>query len=220
MKKFILTIIVFLFLAFVSPIFANVVPFSKTGIKYCGIGVINVPSNYTLYKQPSFDSEVLRDVNYEKIRKSSIVNSTSTTRVSYLAFIPSSNIALLAVDMDLGNNWYNVIINQVTGETAWIYSNEKNNFMTYKTLFYKYGKPYGVKIFNDLSEDNRNLYSKDSEDSQILAELLYPKYINFKVIRGNWMLVAVSDMSEHQKIGWFKWRNDDGTLNMFPSFSY
>ena len=69
-----------------------------------------------------------------------------------------------------------------------------------------------------MPKSKKNLYAKEDTSSQVLAELTYPKYINFTVIRGNWMLASVQDISKQPKIGWYNWRNEDGTLNMFPNF--
>ncbi|MCD7740114.1 MAG: hypothetical protein LUH11_02050, partial [Candidatus Gastranaerophilales bacterium] len=167
---------------------------------------------------PYNDAKILREVNYENIKKSAIVNSIDMRKVSYIEYVPSNNVALLTVDLNPGNNWYNVFLNQETGETGWVYNDDKNAFLTYKGLFYKYGKKYGVRIFNDLPKEEKVLYAQESIDSQVLEQLSYPKYISFTVIRGNWLLATVNDMTKQAKVGWFNWRNDDGTLKMFPNF--
>ena len=132
--------------------------------------------------------------------------------------MPSENIALLTVDSEEGNGWYSVYYNQKEGKKGWVYIEKSENFYSYKSLFYTFGKHYGVRMFNDLKEDKKVLYSKQSEQSKKLDQLTFPKHINFVVIRGNWMLIKVNDMTKQAKVGWFKWRNDDGTLNMFPNF--
>ncbi len=177
-----------------------------------------MPKSYTVYKYPNADSDVIREVNYDDLKKSAIVNSIDMRKVSYIAHVPSNNVALLTVDQNPGDNWYNIYLNQETGETGWVYNDTPNAFLTYKELFYKYGKKYGIRIFNDLPKDEKVLYASESKDSQVLEELTYPKYISFTVIRGNWLLASVNDMSKQAKVGWFNWRNDDGTLNMFPNF--
>ena len=69
-----------------------------------------------------------------------------------------------------------------------------------------------------MPEDEKVLYAAEDKNSQVLEKLTYPKFITFTVIRGNWLLAAVNDMTKQAKVGWFNWRNDDGTLNMFPNF--
>jgi len=218
MKKFILLTLLFVFISAMMPVLADVLPMSSKSIKYYGIGVLNLPSSYTVYRYPYKESHILREVNYENIKKSAIVNRLDMRKISYIAHVPSENIALLAVDLAPGNNWYSVYINQETGETGWVYTEDENAFMTYRTLFYRYGKKYGIRFFNDLSKEEKVLYSKENLNSQILSEVDYPKHVTFTVIRGNWMLAVVRDSAKQAKIGWFNWRNEDGTLNMFPNF--
>lgn len=219
MKRFLLTITTFLLLLIALPSLADILPLSKKSIRYYGEGVINMPNNYTVYKTPSFDSDILREVNYDNIKKSAIVNTIDMNRISYIAYVPSNNVALLPVENNPGNDWYSVYLNQRTGETGWIYNEDKTAFMTYRNLFYKYGKQYGLKMFSDLSKEEKVLYSAEDLNSKVVDEFTYPKHVNFTVIRGNWMLASVRDLTSKQaKVGWFNWRNEDGSLNMFPNF--
>ncbi len=219
MKKFILIILFFIFTLFILPVRADIIPLSSKSIKYYGIGLLNMPKSYVVYQYPYTDSKILREVNYESIKKSAIVNTIDMRKVSYVAYVPNQNIALLTVDTNPGNDWYCVFLDQETGETGWVYNPDKEAFFTYRGLFYKYGKKYGIRMFNDLPKDKKVLYAKEELNSQVLEELNYPKFISFTVIRGNWLLASVNDMTKQAKVGWFNWRNDDGTLNMFPNLS-
>ena len=218
MKKIFSLLILLILFIFSTSAFADIIPSSTKSIKYYGIGTLNMPKSYTVYKYPNADSDVIREVNYDDLKKSAIVNSIDMRKVSYIAHVPSNNVALLTVDQNPGDNWYNIYLNQETGETGWVYNDTPNAFLTYKELFFFFWKKYGIRIFNDLPKDEKVLYASESKDSQVLEELTYPKYISFTVIRGNWLLASVNDMSKQAKVGWFNWRNDDGTLNMFPNF--
>lgn len=218
MKRFLLLIIFFIFTLLVLPAKADIIPLSSKSIKHYGIGVLNMPSDYTVYQYPYKDAKIIREVNYDNLRRSAIVNSVDMRKVSYIAYVPSNNVALLTVELSPGNDWYCVFLNQETGETGWVYNNDKNAFMTYRKLFYKYGKKYGVRFFNDLNADEKVLYSKEDINSKVLEQINYPRFVSFTVIRGNWLLATVNDTSKQAKVGWFNWRNDDGTLNMFPNF--
>lgn len=219
MKKFILSIIFFILSSFVLPVFADIIPMSTKSIKYYGIGVLNVPQNYTVYQYPYKESKIIREVNYDNIKRSAIVNTVDLRKISYVAYVPSNNVALLAVDLNPENDWYCVFLNQETGETGWVYNPDKKAFMTYKGLFYRYGKKYGIRFFNDLTEDEKVLYSREDITSKILDKINYPRFVTFTVIRGNWLLATVNDRTKQPKVGWFNWRNDNGTLNMFPNLS-
>lgn len=218
MRNFIVLIIIFIFQLFALPVRADIVPLSSKSIKYYGIGVLNMPRSYTVYKYPYADAKVLREVNYDGIKKSAIVNTIDMRKVSYVAYVPSNDVALLTVELNPGNDWYCVYLDQITGETGWVYNENKDDFYTYRQMFYKWGKPYGIRIFNDLSPEEKVLYSKEDTSSKVLEELNYPKFITFTVIRGNWLLATVNDLTKQPKVGWFNWRNEDGTLNMFPNF--
>ena len=218
MKKLIALIILFIFTAVFQIAKADILPLSSKSIKYYGIGVLNMPQSYTVYQYPYWDSKIIKEVNYENLKKSAIVNSIDMRKVSYVAYVPSNNVALLTVDLNPGNDWYCVYLNQETGETGWVYNADKNAFMTYRNLFYKYGKKYGIRFFNDLSPEEKVLYSKEDTSSKVIANLSYPTYVTFTVIRGNWLLASVNDMTKFAKVGWYNWRNEDGTLNMFPNF--
>ena len=177
-----------------------------------------MPQNYTIYQYPYKDAKILKEVSYENLKKSAIRNRVDMRKVSYITYIPSEKLALLAVDLDPGNDWYCVFINQETGEKGWVYNDDKYAFTTYRRLFYKYGKKYGIRFFNDLPDEKKVLYAKEDLDSQVLEQIKYPKYATFTAIRGNWMLAVVNDSSRKAKVGWFNWRNEDGTLNVFPNF--
>lgn len=218
MKKLVLLLIVFIFTLFCAPVWADIIPLSSKSIKHYGIGVLNMPRSYTVYQYPYNDAKVIREVNYESINKSAIVNTIDMRKVSYVAYVPSNDVALLTVDLNPGNDWYCVFLDQNTGETGWVYNENKNDFYTYRKMFYKWGKKYGIRIFNDLSSEEKVLYSKEDTSSKVLEQLQYPKFITFTVIRGNWLLATVNDLSSQPKVGWFNWRNEDGTLNMFPNF--
>lgn len=218
MKKLLLFFILLIYLLIVVPARADILALSSKSIKYYGIGVINLPKSYKIYQYPYKESNIIREINYEGIKKSAIVNTIDMRKNPYITYIPSEKIALLTVEASVGNGWYNVYLNQQTGETGWIYCEDEESFYTYKSLFYTFGKKYGIRMFSDLPKEKKVLYAKQSEESQKLEQLSYPKYITFTVIRGNWLLATVNDMTKQAKVGWYHWRNDDGTLNMFPNF--
>lgn len=218
MKKILIYFIFIILAVFSMPVKADILPLSTKSIKYYGIGVLNMPKNYKVYEFPRLDADIIRDVSYDGIKKSAIVNTIDMRKVSYVAYVPSNDVALLAVDMNPLDNWYRVYLNQSTGEMGWVYCEDRDSFYTYKQIFYKWGKPYGIKAFNDLSEDDKILYSKEDKTSKIVDKFTYPRFITFTVIRGNWLLATVQDVTGQPKVGWFNWRNEDGTLNMFPNF--
>ena len=218
MKKFLTILIVFIISCIFAPVFADVIPLSSKSIKYYGIGLLNMPRSYTVYQYPYNDAKPIREINYEALNKSAIVNTIDMRKVSYVAYAPEKDVALLTVDINPGNNWYCVFLNQETGETGWVYNENEDDFFTYRRLFYKYGKKYGIRFFNDLDENKKALYSQPTKKSQLLSTVKYPRFISFSIIQGNWLLGNVNELGSTSKIGWIRWRNNNGTLNMFPNF--
>ncbi len=218
MKNILICITIIILSVFSLPALADIIPLSSKSIKYYGVGVLNMPKSYKVYEYPRHDANIIREVNYEGIKKSAIANTIDMRKVSYIAYVPSNDVALLTVELNPGTNWYRVYINQSTGELGWVYCEDDSSFYTYRQVFYKWGKKYGLRAFSDLSKEEKVLYSKEDKTSKVLDEFSYPKFITFTVIRGNWLLATVQDVSGQPKVGWFNWRNDDGTLNMFPNF--
>lgn len=216
MKKIFLLVFLFAFLGLSA--FADYSVISSKSVKHYGLGVLNMKEDFCVYESPDKNSEIIYRADGSAKKRTAILKSTREQKVSYLAYFPSSNAVFLPVDTDEGNGWYKVYLDQKTGRTGWVFDEDEDAFFTYKRLFYTYGKKYGIKMFADLPENKKVLFSKPEDDSKQLEQLSYPKYVNFNVIAGNWMLVSVVDMSKHAKIGWFNWRNDDGTLNAFPNF--
>ena len=217
MKRFLTVLIVFIISFICLPVFADVIPLSSKTIKHYGIGLLNMPRSYTVYQYPYDDAKPIREVNYEAMTKSAIVNTLDMRKVSYVAYVPENNVAFLTVDLNPGNNWYRVFLDQETGETGWVYNENDDDFYVYRRFFYVYGKKYGIRFFNDLDEDKKALYSQPTKKSQLLNTVKYPRFITFTVIQGNWLLGNVNELGSVSKIGWIRWRNKNGTLNMFPN---
>ena len=217
MRKFVL-FSAFILMFFLSSARAEIQTIRNGHINYYGEGVINMPKSFKIYSEPDKNSDAVYSIDFEASKKSAIVKKPSTKGVSFAAFVPETHTALLTVDENRENGWYKVFINQKTGQSGWVYNDNPDDFYTYKRLMYKYGRKYGIRMFNNLPEDKKILYSKQSEQSQKLEELKKPSYMNFTVITGNWMLVTAREETKHAKVGWYNWRNDDGTLNVFPNF--
>ena len=73
---------------------ADILPLSTRSIKHYGIGVLNMPKSYTVYQYPYTDAKIIKEVNYENIKRSAIVNTVDIRKVSYVAYVPSNNVAL------------------------------------------------------------------------------------------------------------------------------
>ncbi len=216
MKKFILILIIML-----MPIlaYADFLPHNTNSIKHYGIGVLNKSQSFKVYSEPDFNSKVKKEITSIFAKNSSILYSSKndlTQKNIFIALKSQDKIAFLTVETEQGDGWYEVYINQRTGETGWVYDSEKKDFYTWRGLFTLYGKSTGLRFMHGVPDEIQTLYAKDSLDSQVIKMLEYPKKITFSMIRGNWMLVTAHEFDGTYNIGWLKWRNDDGSLNLFP----
>ena len=83
MKKIFSLLILLILFIFSTSAFADIIPSSTKSIKYYGIGTLNMPKSYTVYKYPDAESDVIREVNYDDLKKSAIVNSIDMKLFSY-----------------------------------------------------------------------------------------------------------------------------------------
>ena len=69
----------------------------------------------------------------------------------------------------------------------------------------------------DLDNTEKRLYSKPDFNSQIINTFKHAKDIRIQIIRGNWALVRLYEYEGKMKIGWIKWRTDEGKFQFFPN---
>lgn len=217
MKKLLL-IILGLFL-FAGSVLADVIPTYKNSIKHYGIGTLNMVNNFIVYQKPDETSQILKRIDYSTLHNLAMFNVKTCIDKTLIAYMPSDNIALVAVESNPETGWFEIIYDQSSGATGWVKQSDMNNFRTWKQTFTYWGKKNGIYLFKDIPEENKRMYSTDSKDSQTLESFKYPKFINFSMIRGNWMLVSVLDIENRTKIGWMEWRDENGKLLAFPFFS-
>ena len=199
--------------------FADFLPHNSKSIKHYGIGVLNRPEPFSVYSEPDFKSPIVKNINPEIAVNSSIISSNKskfTLKDTFIALRKQEKIAFLTVETAQEDGWYEVYINQKKGETGWVYDNNQNDFYTWKWLVTSYGKTTGLRFMHGVPDEIQTLYANDSFDSQIIKYLEYPSKITFSMIKGNWMLATVREFDGSNNIGWLRWRNDDGSLNLFP----
>ncbi len=212
-------ILILFLLFFTGNAFADIMPSSSSSIRHYGFGVLNLTKSFNVYAKPDENSAVLKRIDYEKeAQYQPIINEPSSLENTIVAYVPSKAIALVTVESNQENGWYEIYYDQKKGLTGWVKQTDYTAFKTWRNAFYDWGKKNGLYIFRDVPDDKRRLYSQDSRESQGLESFTHAKYINFSMIRGNWMLVSVLDIGQHTKIGWMQWRDENGTLLLFPYF--
>ena len=216
MKKIILVLILM-----IIPVlaYADFVPHNVNSIKYYGIGVLDKTEPFVVFKEPEVTSKIIKEIDPQKKYSTSILSMnghTTSHKTTYIAMKKKPAVALIAVETERGDGWYEIYLNQRTGEKGWVYDKNKKDFYTWRGLFTLYGKTTGLRFMHGVPDEIQTLYAKDSEDSQTIKKLEYPSKITFSLIRGNWMLVKAHEYDGTYNIGWLKWRNEDGSLNLFP----
>ena len=216
MKNFLSTVILlflFLFLACLD-VSAKTTPLYKNSIAVEGIGIIKLPEKFSVYEKPNFKSKVLKSYSWGKDAGAYIKADDDD---DFIIYYPAQSAAFMTVVDDLEDSpWYKVCYDQKNKLTGWV-SPDKYEFYNWLSFFTKYGKANGLYAFKDLDLKEKRLYSKDSLDSQILSSFERAKNIRVHIFRGNWVLVRVYDYEGGLKIGWLKWRTDEGKFNFFPN---
>lgn len=195
----------------------EVMPYSTHETKHFGIGVIQLPNSFTLYSEPNLTSKVYTSVDLEKgVFASS--NLAFTPKKALSVYLPASNLAYINVlEDDEDNNWFKVVVDKSTGQTAWLKLDDKDLYYTWREFFNLWGRKNGLYFLKFVPEANKSLYSSCTKDSQQLPGFDFPKYISLSAIKGNWAMVTVVDIGDSNKIGWLQWRSADGELYLFPS---
>ena len=206
MKKF----FIILAMLFMLPVFADTLPYYTNAIPKEAIGLYQTGENITIYSHPESNSYVLRsfDLSYQP------------------ETMPDGIFALLLNERKLGflyvsdigdDNWVEVIYDKRTGAKGWVMTEDRFQFMPWINFYNMYGRKYGLRIFKDAPDTVDILHSKAEDLSQSVAKLNYVKQIKLTKISGNWALVSVFDLDKVPKMGFMRWRADNGTIYAFPN---
>ena len=216
MKKIILTILSVFIFNF-STMAAEYLPKYKTSMLEYGIGLYFGEGTATVYAEPNDKSKILANLKWDADYVD--INGTKVEPKNVFAvFSPQKSLSgFIALD-EIGTEYTKIIYDNSKQLSGWIKNSPENKVFYWRQLFYRYGKTRGLYMFADTLKTEKLLRVSPDEDSEISYEFIYPKYIRLQLIKGNWALVKVVDYDNEQKVGWFRWRNSDGTLNLFPEF--
>jgi len=138
---------------------------------------------------------------------------------TFITFLPENNIALLSAE-DENENWVQVVYNQSKGLKGWVKKRNQQDFMTWYQFVQKYGKEKGLCLFTDIPDKYKKAYTAPDEGAQYDKNVFYiTDNIDLIVIKGNWMLVKIIDFNKSEHVGWIRWRDDSGSLLVFPNLS-
>ena len=206
--------VIFIFISLFFGLYANAktAPLYKDSINVEGIGIIRLPQEFTVYEKPSKKSKILKQYKWGDAQ-----GAYSEEYVNdFIIFDPLNNIAFMSVVDDLESGyWYKVCYDQKNKLSGWVMPNDYD-YYSWLSFFTKYGKQNGIYPFRDLDLTEKRLYSKDDLNSQILGSFEKAKDIRVQIFRGNWVLVRIYKYEGGMKIGWLKWRTDEGKFHYFP----
>ena len=193
------------------------IPKYKGNIQNYGIGLYFGTGKATVYEAPDTNSKVLAELSWDA-QTVKINNEIIAPKNVFAVFIPRKSLSGFIVVDEQGTEFTKIIYNNPQQLEGWIKNEEQNKAFYWRQLFYKYGKTKGLALFLNTPKEEKILRLTPEELGETSYQFVLPKYIRLQLIKGNWALLKVVDYDSEQKVGWFKWRNEDGTLNMFPQF--
>ena len=207
--------IVLLILANFAPcVFAlDYLPKYKDSVKNFGIGVYFAPVKAVLYSEPDETSKVVDVISWDEDGVQSLNDARSVNNV-FLIFKPADKVALFAVDEEI-DGWCRVFYDQANSKSAWIKEDE-SKFQEWFGFMNTEGRKKGLYFWADLPETGRQLRVEPDDNAKLTDGCYYANFVSPTIIRGNWMLVRMVDYDRSVRIGWLRWRTDDGRLLVFP----
>ena len=206
MKKF----LILLGLLFMIPVMADTLPYYTNSIPENIIGVFQTGDSLTVYSEPEPDSHIIRRFDFS-------YNPESMPDGMFGVLINERKLGLLYVT-DIGDdNWVQIVYDKRTGARGWVLAEDRFQFLPWINFYNMYGRKYGLRILKDAPDSVDILHAKSEELSQSVAKLNYVKQIKLTKLSGNWALVSVVDLDKTPKMGYMRWRSDNGTIYAFPN---
>lgn len=217
MKRFVSLILFTLLYLFNLPVSADVMPYYTGSLSNDTMGFLQVPKNFTLYLYPREDSQVVDRINWNDTEVR-LDKKTMEPSSLFAAQIQSKNLAFCMVT-DEHEGWYKIIYDKSGKKEGWIQPKSEQDFWSLKDFYSYYGRQYGLYYMKNIDYHKRGLYSGADRFSQKLNGFTYIRSIKMNKLSGNWVLVTVTDIDNLPKIGYIQWREDDGSIILFPKFT-
>lgn len=207
MKRFFL---IFICLLLTLPVFADTMPFYVDSIPKSVIGMYQTGENITIFSHPEANSKVVKKIDFS-------YNPETMPDNVFAVLINEKKLGFLYVS-DIGDDgWVEVIYDRATGAKGWVLTEDRLQFLPWLNFYNMYGRKYGLRFMKDSPDELEILKAKSEDLSQTVSTLRYVKQIRVTAIRGNWALVSVVDLDKTPKMGYLRWRGDDGTIYAFPN---
>lgn len=191
----------------------DIIPTRVFGADVNSFGVYQISQNsMTLYSEPDNKSKVIRKISWNS-------EATDTEGIDlqdlFILYLPERGLALLDV-VDETDDWVKVIYDKKKNGSGWIEKGDQFKFMPWGMFMSMYGKKYGLYRLKGAPDISKIMRTSPENLAQISGEMNQPKVINLNVIKGNWMLISVSDLDKFPKTGFVRWRADNGEKYYFP----
>ena len=206
MKKILLIVA----MLFMIPAFADTMPYYTSAIPKEAIGVYQTGDTLTIYSHPEVNSKIIRtfDLSYKP--------ETMPNGIFGL-LVNEKKLGFLYVS-DIGDDgWVEIIYDKPTGAKGWVMTEDRFQFLPWQSFYNMYGRKYGLRILKDAPEEVNILHSKSDSLAQSVGKINYAKSIKLTKISGNWALVSVLDIDKTLKMGFMRWRSDDGKIYAMPN---
>lgn len=206
MKK----ILIILCMLLILPVWADTMPFYVDSIPKNTIGMYQTGEKITIYSHPEANSRVVKQFKFS-------YNPETMPDNVFALLINDRKLGFLFVS-DIGDEgWVEVIYDRKTGSKGWVLTEDRLQFLPWLNFYNMYGRKYGLRFMKDSPDDLEILKAKSEDLSQTVSTLRYVKQIRVTAIRGNWALVSVVDVDKTPKMGYLRWRGDDGAIYAFPN---
>ena len=206
MKKF----FIILAMLCVVPVFADTLPYYTNAIPKDAIGVYQTGETLTVYSEPDSNSHIIRTFDFS-------YNPETMPDGIFAVLLNQRRLGLIYVS-DIGDdNWVEIIYDKKTGAKGWVMTEDRLQFMPWINFYNMYGRKYGLRTLKDAPDEIDVLHAKSEDLSQGVAKINYAKQIKLTKISGNWALVSVLDLDRTPKMGYMKWRGDNGIIYAFPN---
>lgn len=194
---------------FVTPAFADTMPFYMNSIPKNVIGMYQTGESITVFSHPDSNSDVIKKMNF------SYKPETMPDSV-FAVLLNEKKLGFLYVS-DIGDDgWVEIIYDKRTGAKGWVLTEDRMQFLPWLSFYNMYGRKYGLRLLKDAPDEIEVLRAKSENDSQSISRLNYIKQIKLTTVRGNWALVSVVDLDKIPKTGFLRWRSDEGVIYAFP----
>ncbi len=192
---------------------ADVMP-QSVSLKYTAtLGLYQASNEITLRSEPRDGAPIVHSIRWNE---KEVFPETIKFSDLFVVFIPSKELALMAVT-DETEDWVEVIYNNEDGSKGWMKKDDPYKFMSWLNFYNMYGRKYGLYVLKDAPETVNDMRSATDDNAQVVSRMKMPKFIKLHAVKGNWVLVSVSDLDETPKTGYIRWRADNGVKYLFPA---